>query len=152
MAKRVLQDNEIALGRAILLATDAMDMSAEGAFWLYDKGESVWRFFLVTSMFSKIDPREVYSCLDAALSKILSEHEVREQSIFIASPEEKLVKDIQAQINTEPYVSEPVQWKVKIDGRAFDAVVYRLTKDLAKDEIKRVQRRFRKSCRALEAA
>lgn len=152
MATKTLSQDEIALGRAVLLATDALDMNAEGAFWLYDKEDDEWRFFLVTSLFSRLDPREVYLCLNEALTKKLSAKEVENLRLYIAAPNESLVRHLRKQIKTAMHVSEPQSKTVTIDGTRLKTFVYRLAAGLKIDQAKRVQRRFRKSCRALAAA
>lgn len=151
MAAKVLSSDEIALGRAVLLATDTLSMNAEGALWLYDKTDDEWRFFLVTSLFERIGPREVYICLNEALATILSEKEANDLRLYIAAPKEELVKQLLGQITTPPRVSEPQHTKVRINGKHTDAFVYRLARGLTTDQAKRVQRRFRRSCRELAA-
>jgi hypothetical protein len=151
MAIKTLSKDELALGRAILLATDALDMDAEGAFWLHDKKDDEWRFFLVTSLFSRIDPREVYLCLNQALTKILSAKEVENFRLYIATPNEDFVQHLRKQIRTATHVSTPLSKKVTIDGDRLEACFYRLAKGLNIDQAKRVQRRFRKSCREIAA-
>lgn len=152
MAKEALSDNTVAFGRAVLLATDALDMSAEGAFWLFDRGDKEWRYFLITSLFGRIDPREVYLALNDALAKILSEPETEDFGLYIADPHEGFVASLLDQFETDRYVSEPVRKTVKIDGKRIKAVIYRLAPPLEESEAKRVQRRFRQSCRNLAAA
>ena len=151
MAAKLLSSDEIALGRAVLLATDTLAMNAEGALWLYDKQDDEWRFFLVTSLFERIDPREVYVCLNEALAKILSEKEADDLRLYIAAPTEELVKQLLGQITTASRVTEPQHIKVRVNGKHTDAFVYRLARGLAADQAKSVQRRFRRSCRELAA-
>ncbi len=152
MAKRLLSNNEIAFGRAILLATDSLDMSTEGAFWLYDEEDDEWRYFLVTSLFGRIDPREIYACLNEALAKKLSEHETEDFNLYITDSNDKLVVGLREHIKTGPYVSEPKETTISIDGKNVAAWVYRLTSRLEQSEAKRAQRRFRRSCRVVAEA
>lgn len=149
MASRILSQHEIDFGRAVLLATDTLDMRAEGAFWLYDKKDDEWRYFLVTSLFERIDPRDVYVCLNNAFSKILSSEEADDLRLFIASPTDSLVKELLLQTSTSPRASVPKQATVKIGGKSTDSFIYRLSKGLAMDQAKKAQRQFRRSCREL---
>ena len=151
MAAKAISQDEIVLGRAVLLATDALDMNAEGAFWLYDKQDDEWRFFLVTSMFERIDPREVYVCLNEALAQKLSEKEAIDLRLYIAAPNERLIKTLRRQLTTKHHVSEPRHIKVRINNKTTEAVVYRLADELAIDQAKKTQRRFRQSCREIAA-
>lgn len=152
MASKVLSPNEIALGRAVLLATDALDMHAEGAFWLYDKKDDEWRYFLVTSLFGRIDPREVYFCLNEAFAKILSQQESIDLRLYMAAPTEELIGELLKQVSTPIWVSEPKHVKVTINKKNTEAIVYRLAEKLATDKARKIQRKFRRSCREISAA
>lgn len=152
MATKTLSADELALGRAVLLATDSLGMSAEGAFWLYDGRDDEWRYFLVTSLFSRLDPREIYLCLNEALMKKLSENEIQNFRLYIAEPNENLVECLRNQIETRPFVSEPKGMFVEIEGKRTKTFVYRLAAGMHQDEARRVQRRFRQSCKVLAAA
>ena len=152
MASRILSQDDIALGRAVLLATEALSMNAEGALWLYDRKDDEWRYFLITSIFDRLDPREVYLCLNEALSKILSAKEASDLRLYIAAPSESMVTQLQKQIRTGAHVSEPQKKTVTIDGIRMQAFVYRLAARLETDQAKRTQRRFRRSCREVAAA
>jgi hypothetical protein len=75
MAALTLSTDDVTFGRAVLLATDALGMRAEGAFWLYDSREVKWRYFLITSLFNSLGSREIYQRLNGAL--VSEPHEVR---------------------------------------------------------------------------
>jgi hypothetical protein len=152
MAKKPLRNDEIALGRAVLLATDALGMSAEGAFWLYDAGDTVWRFFLVTSMFERVGPRKTFRRLNEALAKKLSERESRQFTLFVAEPREKLVQDLRRKIQTSAYASDPQKITVEMDGKRTQAWVYRMSPGLGEEEAKVAQRRFGRLYNELIAA
>ena len=94
MAVRSIHAADIAFGRAVLLATDALGLSAEGAFWLYDSEDREWRYFLATSLFNTLGSREIYLRLNQALSKKLSERETQRFQIFMGSPNESLVRAV----------------------------------------------------------
>src|SRR2546423_11791985 len=115
MVARTVSDADVALGRAILLATDALGMSAEGAFWLYDTREKKWRYFLATSLFRTLGPREIYLRLTQALAKKLSERETREFQMFMGDPNESLVRAVRSAAPTDMYASEPKQVAVSLD-------------------------------------
>jgi hypothetical protein len=136
MAHSALSGNEIAFGRAVLLATDTLGMSAEGAFWLYDSVDDKWRFFLVTSLLSRMGAREIYSRLNDALAKKLSERETEDFSFYIAAPNEPLITTLRKKVRTDSYASEPVFLA------SPEAWVYRLTSAIAEDKAKSNQRRF----------
>src|SRR5258707_8981441 len=114
MAAETLSRDDVALGRAVLLATDTLGMAAEGAFWLYDRRDKEWSYFLVTSLFDRIGPREMYLRLNEALAKTLSEREARAFTFYIAGPNQDIVKDVRRHVSTEPHSSEPKSMSVRI--------------------------------------
>src|SRR4030081_3790542 len=126
MVARTVSDADVALGRAILLATDVLGMSAEGAFWLYDTKEKKWRYFLATSLFRTLGPREIYLRLTQALAKKLSEREIREFHVFLGDPNESIVRAIRAATRTDMYASEPKEIAVNLDREHTKAIVYRM--------------------------
>jgi len=78
MAARALSRDDLAFGRAVLLATDTLDMGAEGAFWLRDIDQKEWRFFLVTSLFERLGPTKLYLRLNEFFEKRLSSNEAQD--------------------------------------------------------------------------
>jgi hypothetical protein len=144
VAAKALSHDEVAFGRAVLLATDAAGMSAEGAFWLFDRGDGVWHYFLVTSLFTRVGPREIYLRLNELFAKRLSEREAAGFNFYIAEPNEKLIVDLRGQIETEPYASEPKSKTVVVNGKRVRACVYRLAPRLDDAAAKTVHRRFRR--------
>jgi hypothetical protein len=152
MAAKALSRDDLALGRLVLLATDAIGMAAEGAFWLYDREDAKWRYFLISTLFEKMGPRELYLKLNEALSKTLSEREARDFSIYIASPKERLAKNVGAEIKTSAYASEPVSVKVRIGNRSVAAWIYRFATRLDDRAANRVRRRFAQRTKELAAA
>jgi len=127
-------------------------MSAEGAFWLYDNRDEKWRYFLVSTLFGRINSRELYLRLNEALSKTLSERETQDFLLYIASPSEKFVRDIRGHIKTDRHTSDPKSATVKIGGKMVKAWIYRLATQLNENTAKRVQRRFRRRTNELKAA
>src|SRR5262245_6903436 len=116
MAEATLSRDDIALGRAVLLATDSLGLSAEGAFWLYDKEDSQWRYFLVTSLLQQIGARELFLRINDAIEKKLSENEAKGFSYFLADPKERLVMSLRKEGETTPYTSEPILTKANYKG------------------------------------
>lgn len=152
MADKALSRDDLAFGRAVLLATDSLGMSAEGAFWLYDRRDNEWRYFLVSSLLDRVGARELYLRLNDALAKTLSERETREFQFYIAGPNERLVKDIRKCAQTGAYSSEPKSVTVEISERPVKAWIYRLTDRLNEAGAKRVQRRFRQRTNDVKVA
>lgn len=152
MATSALSRDDIALGRAVLLATDALGMRAEGAFWLHDTDDDVWRFFLVTSLFNRLGARKTFMRLNEVLAKKLSEREAGDFSLFVAEPSEKLVKEIRRKVQTGAHASEPREIDVDVNGEATTAWVYRMSPSLGEVEVKAAQRRFGRLFNELVAA
>jgi hypothetical protein len=153
MAADTLPSDKIALGRAVLLATDALGMRAEGAFWLYDSREDKWRYFLITSLFNSLGSREIYRRLNSALKKQLSERETRKFQLYMGGPTENLVAAIRASVVTDIYASEPLKIPaVALDHEKTRAIVYRLSDPADDREARRAKTRFRKLSNELMAA
>ena len=152
MAKAALREVDIAFGRAVLLATDALGMSAEGAFWTRFQDEDRWRFFLITSLFDSMGPREIYLRLNMALAKKLSERETREFGLFMASPREAFLKDFPGSICTSIYASEPIKGSLKINGQLADLWIYRFADGMDEKRAKKAERKFKKEVDTLLAA
>jgi hypothetical protein len=152
MAAQALPRDNIAFGRAVLLATDALGMSAEGAFWIHDPKDDQWRYFLVTSLFDKLGPREMFLRLNDALTRMLSEREMQEFTLYLASPSEKFIRSVRAQVSTMAHASEPKMARVKIAARRVPAWIYRLASEGDAQQIKLSQRRFRRLCAELQPA
>jgi hypothetical protein len=142
MANEELSKDDLVFGRAVLLATDSLGLSAEGAFWLRSSNNSEWKFFLVTSLISRIGPREIYLRLNDALIKNLSERETRDFVFFIADPNEPIVSAIRDEVGTGRYSSDQQKISSKFDERLAQAHVYRMADPLSGGELKVTQRRF----------
>jgi hypothetical protein len=152
MVTGTLSRDDLAFGRAVLLATDALGMAAEGAFWLRYARSNEWHYFLVTSLLNKIGPREIYLRLNDALAKKLSQREVRTFGFYIAGPRERLVRNVRAHIETDIHSSEPVRHKLSLDSKRAEAWIYRLAGGMKDSEIRLAQRRFRQRSDAVMAA
>src|SRR5262245_17701521 len=131
MAQEPISQNDVALGRVILLATDSIRMDCEGAFWLYDEDEQDWRFYLVTSLLATIGPRELYLVLNEALARKVSPDECANIGIHIASPKDYLVTEMAEIIHTDSHSTFPRAITFDNDGIETSAVVYRLAPHLS---------------------
>jgi hypothetical protein len=148
MAKRSISQDELALGRVILLATDSIGMGCEGALWLYDQ-EDGWRFYLVTSLLDTLGPREIYLLLEDVLAKKVSRAECEDIGIYIANPSDYLVKKIGKLIHTRAYSTVPHEISFEDGGATTDAIVYRLAAQMSESATRSAGRRFRKMSRQL---
>ena len=152
MADRSLSSDDVAFGRAILLATDALGMQAEGAFWLYDGNDKKWEYFLITSLFNTIGPHEIYMRLNRALEKKLSERETKNFHIFTGAPTERLVRLVRDALSTEPYASEPRECAIVLNSKEARVVVYRMAAPADEPTVRRAKVRFRRLSNELIAA
>ncbi len=152
MVAQALSRDDIAFGRAVLLATDALGMSAEGAFWIYDPKDDQWRFFLVTSLMDKLGAREIYLKLNDALIRMLSDREMQQFTLYLSSPKEKFIREIHDQVATLPHASEPKDQRIEVLGKKVSSCIYRLAARSNEHQIKLSQRRFRRLCAELVPA
>jgi hypothetical protein len=148
MATGPISQDELALGRVILLATDSIGMDCEGACWLYDQ-EDGWRFYLITSLLASLGPREIYLLLEESLAKKVSRAECSNIAIYIATPNDYLVKKIGKLIQTDAYSTVPRKISFDHDGSAADAIVYRLSAKMSESATRSAGRRFKKMSRQL---
>jgi hypothetical protein len=144
MAKATIPSSDLGLGRVVLLATDSVGMACEGAFWIFDKREVQWNFFLVTSLNDAMGAREVYLHLDSALTKRLSEKELDVFPIYITNPRDRLVKLIASNITTDRRATVPEEVQIDVEGDVVTAVVYRMASGLDEPEVRRAKKRFLK--------
>jgi hypothetical protein len=135
-----------------LLATDALGMRAEGAFWLYDSRRRDWDFFLITSLFNALGAREIYLLLNGALAKKLSERETGKFQLFIGAPTESLAKMVRALVTTNRFASEPRQIAVSLPNEETLAVVYRMAEPSNDQDVRRTKMRFRRLSKEVMAA
>ena len=142
MATKALSREKLALGRAVLLVTDTLGMSVEGAFWIYDDEENAWDYFLVTSLYNRVGARKIYKRLNKALREMLSEEEARKFVLFIADPNEKLAQAVRKAVQTTPLASQPLSADVKFNGHKTSAKIYRMADGMSEQGIKSTQRRF----------
>jgi hypothetical protein len=152
MAQKAISPEKLNLGRAILLATDALGMKCEGAFWLYDGTDKEWRFFLVTSFLEHMGPRQIYLKLEEALFKKLSERELEGFRIFICAPDSSIAKMLRRKMQTDINASKPERISVKVSGAITSAIVYRLALPLDERVVLRAQRNFRRISAEVAAA
>lgn len=144
MATRTLSRDNIDFGRFVLLATDSVGLSPEGAFWIADSNDNRWDFYLVTSMFDRIGSRELYLRLHDVLSEKLSKDEAANLEIYIAGPDESLVSEVRKVVATKDSASFPHSFDVKLGDRDANLVVYRMAEPLGHKSAKRAERVFRK--------
>lgn len=142
MSNEALSQDDLALGRAILLATDSLGMGVEGAFWLFEEQDKKWSYFLATSLASNMGPRSIYEKLYNAFVEVLSESEIYSFTFYIADPNEHLVEEIRSQVLTGPHATAPQMKSIKINGENTGCCVYRMSRILDDREAKAVQRRF----------
>ena len=151
MASKALSKDDLAFGRVVLLATDVLGLSAEGAFWIRFSRRAEWKFFLVTSLMHTLGPREIYIRLNESLKKQLSDRETKDFNIYIADPGEAVVKKVREYISTERFASDPLKASFKFDDRQADIFVYRMSSDLSPIETRAAKRRFVKISEAVAA-
>lgn len=152
MAARTLSRDRLAFGRAVLLATDSVGLSPEGAFWLENPDEKKWDYFLVTSIFGRVGPRQTFLKLTKTLKEKLSEHEIEEFTFYIADPSERLTQQIHKAVQTGPHSSEPQETIVELDNKRVRAIIYRMTDKLTDAKAKDASRRLNRFYNELQVA
>lgn len=142
MAAQEIQRDNLELGRQVLLVTDLLGMSVEGAFWYYNSDDGEWDYFLVTSLLARIGPKRIFEKLEDILRKVISEEEIHDFRILIADPQEPFVKAVKSAADTQPLASRPQKVRIKMNGHTGPAYIYRMSKNLSDTQAKSAERRL----------
>jgi hypothetical protein len=142
MVREHLSDRMKAAGRDLLAVTDALEMRAQGAMWLYDHSLKDWRFYIVTSLVDVIGRRKTYQLLLEAFERIDLPEDVTIEDVYLGSPTDLVFQYVSRAVG----VSDDSQVTVNncsFDGLLFDGVIYRSVKAVpSAGEAKRIERRF----------
>jgi hypothetical protein len=147
-----LSEELIEAGRQLLLATDGLNLQAQGAMWIYSHELGDWRYYLVTSLVDTVGRRETYKYLirifDAAEPKGLFPKELTVQDIHLGSPADEYFQRISSGVSV---VQGPVQVKdCIINGIKFDGVIYRaVTHVPSSGEARKIEKQFSRKMKGI---
>lgn len=129
MARERLPERLKAAGRELLATTDALDMQAQGAMWLFDHGLQDWQFYLVTSLVDTIGRRESYRLLLDAFERVDLPSDMTIEDVHLGSPTNPIFNRISAAVS----VSGNSQVEIRnrsVNGLEFDGLIYRAVQDV----------------------
>lgn len=137
-------------GGELLAATDALDMQAQGAMWLYDHNLHDWRFFLVTSLVDTVGRRKTFQLLLDAFNKISLPDGMSVDDVYLASPAEPFFQLVSSIVHADGGVAE--FQNCSFNGLQFDGVIYRSVREVpSKQMAERIEKRFAKRVKDLPA-
>ncbi|WP_068876890.1 MULTISPECIES: hypothetical protein [unclassified Phenylobacterium] len=138
----------------MLDATDALNMSAQGAMWIYSHALGDWRYYLVTSLVDSIGRRKTYKLLVDAFERLDLPEEMTVEDVHLGSPSDPLFQAISGAIGVPPGVRGEFTLKdCSINGLQFDGMIYRsdMRPTLPKDAA-RIERAFERKVREVTRA
>ncbi|WP_237355391.1 hypothetical protein [Xanthobacter sp. YC-JY1] len=144
MAAQDLPIDLIDSGAAILAATDALAMQAQGAMWIFDHSLNDWRYYLVTSLVDTIGRRKTYKLLIDIFEKISVPDSMTVDDVHLGSPSDPFFRMISSIVRVDGGGQVAFQ-NCNINGILFDGIIYRAVKSVPdQKEAERIERKFSK--------
>jgi hypothetical protein len=135
-------------GRQLLATTDALEMQAQGAMWLYDHVLHDWRYYLVTSLVDTIGRRKTYRLLLEAVETVALPHEMTIEDVHLGSPADDLFRFVSQVVRVKGGQTE--FRNCVFNGLQFDGVIYRsVTEVPSAKQAERIEKRFAKRVKDL---
>jgi hypothetical protein len=138
----------IEAGIELLGATDALDMQAQGAMWIYHHALEEWRYYLVTSLVDTIGRRKTYRLLLDVFEQINFPKEMTIEDVHLGSPSEPFFQLVSQVVGIKDGV---VEFKnCLFNDVKFDGIVYRSVRSPPPpNEAERIEKRFQKRVKDL---
>lgn len=152
MADRHLSKELKSAGLKLLEATDALDMQAQGAMWVYSHLLQDWRYYLVTSLVDSIGRRKTYRLLLDAFERVEFPKEMTIEDVHLGSPSDQFFRAISSLIRM-PGAGGIAQFEnCLLNEVQFDGVIYRAVKDIPTDrQAEQIEKRFQRRVKDLIA-
>ncbi|MFG1187612.1 hypothetical protein [Xanthobacter aminoxidans] len=144
MAAQDLPIDLIDAGAAVLAATDALAMQAQGAMWIFDHSLGDWRYYLVTSLVDTIGRRKTYKLLIDIFEKIGVPESMTIDDVHLGSPSDPFFKMISSIARIDGGGNVVFQNCI-LNGIIFDGIIYRSVKTTPdQKEAERIEKKFSK--------
>jgi hypothetical protein len=148
MARNNLPQELIDAGQQLLATTDALDMQAQGAMWIFDHVLQDWRFYLVTSLVDTLGRRKTYGLLLDAFESVSLPRDMTIEDVHLGSPSDELFRFISSFIRAENGVTKFEN--CMFNNMRFDGVIYRsVVETPTQSQSERIQKRFSKRVKDL---
>jgi len=152
MAQRPLSEELKAAGLRLLKATDALDMQAQGAMWIYNDLRQDWRYYLVTSLVDTIGRRKTYRLLLDAFDRVEFPNEMTIEDVHLGSPSDAFFRTISSAIRISGAENIAQFENCIFNDVRFDGVIYRAVKDVpTARQAEQIEKRFQKRVKDLVA-
>lgn len=135
-------------GRELLEATDALDMQAQGAMWIYHHALEEWRYYLVTSLVDTIGRRKTYRLLLDVFEHVKLPKEMTIEDVHLGSPNDAFFQLVSQMVGIQGAIVEFEN--CLFNEVSFDGVVYRSVRSPPPPkEAERIEKRFQKRVKEL---
>ncbi|MGH6728174.1 MAG: hypothetical protein ACREB8_16770 [Pseudolabrys sp.] len=149
MVRRNLSEELKKAGHQLLLATDALDMQAQGAMWVYSQALQDWRYYLVTSLVDSIGRRKTYRLLLNVFERVEFPKDMTIEDIHLGSPNESFFQLVSKVMRVEGGTIASFE-DCKFNNVSFNGIVYRAVRSIpSKREAERIEKRFQKKVKDL---
>lgn len=148
MVKRHLSEDMKSAGLKLLAQTDALDMKAQGAMWLYSGALEDWRYYLVTSLVDTVGRRKTYRLLLDVFDRVTLPSEMSIEDVHLGSPNDPFFHLVSSVVRADNSI---VQFEnCTFNDVKFDGVVYRsLQSPPTSAEAARIDKKFQMKVRRL---
>lgn len=152
MAERPLSEELKAAGLRLLKATDALDMQAQGAMWVYSHQHQDWKYYLVTSLVDSIGRRKTYRLLLDAFDRVEFPSEMTIEDVHLGSPSDAFFRTISSVVRVSGAESIAQFENCTFNEVSFDGIIYRAVKDVpTARQAEQIEKRFQKRVKDLVA-
>src|SRR5436190_23443063 len=120
MDKTTLVDSDLKAGRRVIEELERRGLIVDIAAWLQDEDSGVWRLLVSSRTGDETGSRPVYEAIQAVLHDLkISELELGD--FRVASPHERLVRDLKQQVATDNGFHEDEIWlgPIGLGGRGY---------------------------------
>ncbi len=151
MVRRHLSEELKKAGGQLLAATDALDMKAQAAMWVYSHALEDWRYYLVTSLVDTIGRRKTYRLLLDVFERISLPNEMTIEDVHLGSPNDPFFQTVSRIIHADGSVGLEFSNCVFNDLK-FDGVIYRALREIPSDkQAAQIEKKFSRRVKNLLA-
>lgn len=151
MAREHLSEELKEAGLALLLATDSLGLSAQGAMWVYSPLLQDWRYYLVTSLVDTAGRRKTYQLLIKAFELGEFPSEMTVEDVHLGSPHDAFFNLVSRVIHADNSIV--TFSNCRFNDVEFDGVIYRSVRGAPREkEAVAIEKRFTRTIKELERA
>lgn len=100
MDRKELNQDNIEIGKRVLMGLDSDLFPVTAAFWLLDTEALRWKYIVATPVLDEIGPLETYRKFFVELRKIMDPDNAFSKAVSVVSPSHPLIRLLRGAINT----------------------------------------------------